>query len=171
MIFELDSEKRRELGQLLIDIIDRYYESLPSLPVQQPLEQRSFSALTGKMPEGAADPVNVLTELSQSLIDYGFHVPSANYFGLMNPTPTYMAVLAEALVAALNPQLASLARSQLAARIERETVRWIGERVGWEKPFDGTFTSGGNEANFSALAMALAMHFPQPGEDGLASCS
>ena len=98
----------------------------------------------------------------------GFHVPSANYFGLMNPTPTYMAVLAEALVAALNPQLATLARSQLAARIERETVRWIGERVGWEKPFDGTFTSGGNEANFSAMAMALAMRFPQSVEDGLA---
>ncbi len=89
----------------------------------------------------------------------------------MNPTPTYMAVLAEALVAALNPQLASLARSQLAARIERETVRWIGERVGWDKPFDGTFTSGGNEANFSAIAMALAMRFPQSVEDGLASCA
>jgi glutamate/tyrosine decarboxylase-like PLP-dependent enzyme len=88
----------------------------------------------------------------------------------MNPTPAYMAVLAEALVAALNPQLASLARSQLAARIERETVRWIGERVGWDKPFDGTFTSGGNEANFSALSMALAMRFPQSVEDGLVSC-
>jgi len=99
----------------------------------------------------------------------GFHVPSANYFGLMNPTPTYMAVLAEALVAALNPQLASLARSQLAARIERQTVRWIGERVGWGGPFDGTFTSGGNEANFSALAMALATHFPQSVEDGLSA--
>ena len=47
------------------------------------------------------------------MIAQGFHVPSANYFGLMNPTPTYMAVMAEALVAALNPQLASLARSQL----------------------------------------------------------
>ena len=82
-----------------------------------------------------------------------------------------MAVLAEALVAALNPQLARLARSQLAARIERETVRWIGERVGWQKPFDGTFTSGGNEANFSAMAMALAVRFPQSVEDGLASCT
>ena len=103
------------------------------------------------------------------MVVQGFHVPSANYFGLMNPTPAYMAVLAEALVAALNPQLASLARSQLAARIERETVRWIGERVGWNRPFDGTFTSGGNEANFSALAMALATHFPQTVEDGVAA--
>jgi len=103
------------------------------------------------------------------MADQGFHVPSANYFGLMNPTPAYMAVLAEALVAALNPQLATLARSQLASKIEKETVRWIGERVGWDRPFDGTFTSGGNEANFSALALALAARFPQAIEEGVAA--
>ncbi|MGB9119587.1 MAG: pyridoxal-dependent decarboxylase, partial [Candidatus Angelobacter sp.] len=126
--------------------------------------------LSDPLPEFGEDAATVLDQLCSDMVTEGFHVPSANYFGLMNPTPTYMAVLAEALVAALNPQLASLARSQLAARIERETVRWIGERVGWGKPFDGTFTSGGNEANFSALAMALAMRFPQSVEDGLASC-
>src|SRR5256885_13476575 len=103
------------------------------------------------------------------MVAEGFHVPSANYVGLMNPTPAYMAVLAEALVAALNPQLASLARSQLASKIENETVRWIGERIGWQRPFDGTFTSGGNEANFSALALALAAHFPHAIEEGIAS--
>jgi glutamate/tyrosine decarboxylase-like PLP-dependent enzyme len=103
------------------------------------------------------------------MIDNGFHVPSANYFGLMNPTPTYMAVLAEALVAALNPQLATMARSQLASKIEQETLRWIGERVRWDKPFGGTFTSGGNEANFSALALALAAKFPTLMEEGVQS--
>ncbi|HWC19373.1 MAG TPA: pyridoxal-dependent decarboxylase, partial [Terriglobales bacterium] len=97
----------------------------------------------------------------------GFHVPSANYFGLMNPTPTYMGVLAEAFVAALNPQLATMARSQLASKIELETVRWIGERVSWDRSFGGTFTSGGNEANFSALALALAWKFPKVMEDGV----
>src|SRR5262249_12084549 len=56
-----------------------------------------------------------------------------------------------------------------ASKIERETVRWIGERVGWNTRFDGTFTSGGNEANFSALAMALASHFPRAIEDGVAA--
>ena len=87
----------------------------------------------------------------------------------MNPTPTYAGVLAEALVAALNPQLATMARSQLASKIEAETVRWIGERFGWQQPFDGTFTSGGNEANFSGLALALAHHFPSAIEEGVAS--
>src|SRR6478735_8783833 len=169
MPFDFDSETRRRLGYRLIDRIDEYFSGLAQRPVQLPEELRTFADLGEPLPELGADAASVLENMCSEMMAQGFHVPSANYFGLMNPTPTYMAVLAEALVAALNPQLASLARSQLAARIERETVRWIGERVGWDRPFDGTFTSGGNEANFSALAMALAMHFPQSVEDGLAA--
>jgi glutamate/tyrosine decarboxylase-like PLP-dependent enzyme len=169
MSFDFESASRRRLGYKLIDRIDEYFSGLSNRPVQLPEELRSFTDLADSLPELAGDAENVLDDLCSSLIAEGFHVPSANYFGLMNPTPAYMAVLAEMLVAALNPQLASLARSQLAARIERETVRWIGERVGWNKAFDGTFTSGGNEANFSAIAMALATRFPESVEDGLAA--
>ncbi|HZI56452.1 MAG TPA: pyridoxal-dependent decarboxylase [Verrucomicrobiae bacterium] len=169
MGFDFDSETRRRLGYRLIDRIDEYFSTLPQRPVQLPEEIRAFADLNDSLPEFGDDAARVLDGLCAEMVAQGFHVPSASYFGLMNPTPTYMAVLAEALVAALNPQLASLARSQLAARIERETVRWIGGRVGWDKPFDGTFTSGGNEANFSAMAMALATHFPQSVEDGLSA--
>jgi glutamate/tyrosine decarboxylase-like PLP-dependent enzyme len=175
--FALDSAARRALGYELIDIIDAYFESLPNRPVQLPLEQRTFEPLRDPLPEtGALDSssdsdalARFLRDTATRLIDQGFHVSAANYFGLMNPTPTYAGVLAEALVAALNPQLATMARSQLASKIEAETVRWIGERFGWQQPFDGTFTSGGNEANFSGLALALAHHFPSAIEDGVAS--
>jgi glutamate/tyrosine decarboxylase-like PLP-dependent enzyme len=169
MTFDLDSQTRRQLGYRLIDRIDQYFSGLATRPVQLPEKQRIFADLAESLPEFGDDALKILDSLCSEMVDQGFHVPSANYFGLMNPTPTYLAVLAEALVAALNPQLATLARAQLAARIERETVRWIGGRVGWSGPFDGTFTSGGNEANFSALAMALATHFPQTVEDGLAA--
>lgn len=169
MGFDLDSAARRRLGYKLIDHIDAYFAGLSDRAVQLPLELRRFDDLKDALPELGEEAGKVLDEVCSELIAQGFHVPSANYFGLMNPTPAYMAVLAEALVAALNPQLASLARSQLAARIEKETVRWIGERVGWKSSFDGTFTSGGNEANFSGLALALAAHFPQAIEDGMAA--
>jgi len=175
--FALDSATRRRLGHELIDLIDAYFESLPTRTVQLPLEQRSFEPLRDPLPEnGILDSTTepdalagFLRQNASQLIEQGFHVTAANYFGLMNPTPTYAAVLAEALVAALNPQLATMARSQLASKIEAETVRWIGERFGWQQPFDGTFTSGGNEANFSGLALALALHFPSAIEDGVAS--
>jgi len=176
MGFDFDAEQRRRLGYKLIDHINQYFSSLPDRPVQLPLEQRTFGQLTDKMPELGLNAEHVLDEVCDELVSKGFHVPAANYFGLMNPTPTYMAVLAEALVSALNPQLATLARSQLASKIENETVRWIGERIGGNgnagpnaRPFDGTFTSGGNEANFSALALALAAKFPQSIDDGVAS--
>ena len=167
MGFDFDSETRRQLGYRLIDRINEYFASLPDRKVQLPAEQRTFGNLNHELPEFAEDAAKVLDDVSQELIAQGFHVPSANYFGLMNPAPTYIAVLAEALVSALNPQLATMARSQLASKIEKETVRWIGERVGWPGKFDGTFTSGGNEANFSGLAMALAAHFPAAVEEGL----
>lgn len=176
MGFDFDAEQRRRLGYKLIDHINQYFSSLPDRPVQLPLEQRTFGQLTDKMPELGLNAEHVLDEVCDELVSKGFHVPAANYFGLMNPTPTYVAVLAEALVSALNPQLATLARSQLASKIENETVRWIGERI-WGngnagsngKPFDGTFTSGGNEANFSALALALAARFPQAIDEGVAA--
>ncbi len=183
--FELNFATRRRLGYELIDLINDYFESLPTRPVQAPTEDRSFEPLRDAMPETGAlqdgtdrcgmngDSHDELTaflrQTAQDMIARGFHLGAANYFGLMNPTPTYAGVLAETLVAALNPQLATTARSQLATKIEAETIRWIGERFGWQQPFDGTFTSGGNEANFSALALALATHFPQAIEEGVAS--
>jgi len=167
--FALDSETRRRLGYRLIDHIDRYFVSLPTRPVQLPQAQRTFGQLTDALPEFGEEAAKVLHDVCSEMIAKGFHVPSANYFGLMNPTPAYMAVLAEAFVAALNPQLATLARSQLASKIEQETVRWIGERVGWNGAFNGTFTSGGNEANFSALALALTAKFPSVVSDGARS--
>ena len=114
MRFDFDSVTRRRLGYHLIDQIDAFFSSLPDRPVQLPLEQRSYGALYDPLPESGEDPRRVLDEICREMVDKGFHVPSANYFGLMNPTSTYMGVLAEALVAALNPQLATLARSQLA---------------------------------------------------------
>src|SRR6185369_14339291 len=98
--------------------------------------QRSFEPLRDAMPEvgvlqSSADHsalngnaheelTSFLRNTAKEMINGGFHLTSANYFGLMNPTPTYAGVLAEALVATLNPQLATTGRSQLATKIEAE---------------------------------------------------
>src|SRR5690242_5533366 len=169
MGFDFDPATRRALGYKLIDCINDYYSSLPDRAVQPPAELRTFGPLTERMPDLPDDAAAVLDDVCRDLIDNGFHVPSANYFGLTNPTPTYMAVLADALVSAMNPQLASLARSQLDSKIEAETLHWIRERVRWNRPFSGTFTSGGNEANFSALALALTARFPDITDEGVAA--
>ncbi len=169
--FALNAEQRQRLGYQLIDRINAYFSSLTHLPVQPPLQHRDANPHAATLPDFGQDAAHVLDDLCTQMIEQGFHTPSANYFGLMNPAPTYMAVLAEALVAALNPQLATIARSQLASRIEAETLGWIAQRIGWRHPehCGGSFTSGGNEANFSALALALTHRFPGWIEEGLVS--
>ena len=181
MGFDFSSVERRELGYRLIDRINQYFSSLNDRAVQPPLAERTVAHTPRPLPELGSDATLVLDDLCKEMIDKGFHIPAANYFGLMNPTPTYMAVLADALVSALNPQLASLARSQFASTLEAETIGWIASRFGWhrasgdapatpEAPVcDGTFTSGGNEANFTALALAISHHFPNAIEDGIAT--
>src|SRR5262249_44411728 len=134
MEFNLTFEERRALGYKLVDRINDYFASLPDRPVQPPLEARTPRAPPRPLPEHGEGAAAVLDELFRELIDHGFHTPSANYFGLQNPTPTYMSVLAEALVAAFNPQLASSVHSERASTLEQETVRWVGERVGWSRP-------------------------------------
>ncbi len=168
MVFDLNSEQRKQLGYRLIDRINEYFSSLPDRPVQRKLDGPRRAEIQ-TIPETGEDPGVVLEEVFDRLIDDAFHAASANYFGLQNPTPTYMSVLAEALVAALNPQLASLVHAWNGSKIEHETVQWVGSQIGWEDPFEGTFTSGGSEANFTALAIALAARFPNVVEQGLAS--
>src|SRR5258708_17848995 len=169
MNFALDSQTPRKLGYQLIEVVDRFFASLADRSVQPAAEDRIYPPRLGRLPETGEDPSRVLEQVCGELADNGFHVPSAHYLGMMNPTPTYMAFLAESLVAAVNRQLASLDRSQTASRIEAETVRWVGELVGWQNAPSGTFTTGGNEANLSALAMALSARFPDVIENGLAS--
>ena len=107
MRFAFDSTTRRKLGYRLIDHVDDYFSSLSDRSVQLPVDQRTYGVLNDVLPEIGQDPMAALDEICREMIDKGFHVTAANYFGLMNPTPTYMGFLAEALVAALNPQLAT----------------------------------------------------------------
>ena len=128
MRFDFDSATRRKLGYRLIDQIDAFFSSLPDRAVQLPASERTYGPLQSPLPELGEDAAQVLDEVCREMVDKGFHVPAANYFGLMNPTPTYMGVLAEALVAALNPQLATLAA--LATRFEnRARNRSLGRRA------------------------------------------
>ena len=122
MGFDFSTEERRELGYRLIDRIDQYFSSLNNRAVQPPASQRTVARKPQPLPELGSDATQVLDDLCTEMIDRGFHIPAANYFGLMNPTPTYMAVLADALVSALNPQLASLARSSLPAPWRRKPL-------------------------------------------------
>jgi glutamate/tyrosine decarboxylase-like PLP-dependent enzyme len=90
------------------------------------------------------------------------------YFGPFAPAPAPLAVAADALVSALNPQLATYAHGPFGVEVERALVRAFGERFGWPgDEVEGVLTGGGAEATLTALAAALAARFPEARRGGL----
>jgi glutamate/tyrosine decarboxylase-like PLP-dependent enzyme len=90
------------------------------------------------------------------------------YFGLFDGVPETMSIVGEALAAAFNCCLATRDGSPFAAAAEEKLVREFGTRLGYpEECVDGIFTSGGSEANLSALLLALTARFPGYRSGGL----
>jgi glutamate/tyrosine decarboxylase-like PLP-dependent enzyme len=70
-------------------------------------------------------------------------------------------VLGQALAAGVNPQLATRGHAPFPLAVEERVLRALGTRFGWDEgEVDGVFTSGGAEANTTALLAALTAAHP-----------
>src|SRR5271165_3861956 len=108
-------------------------------------------------------------DIETMLRTWQVQVTHPRYFGLFNPSVTLASVVADTLVAMYNPQLASWRTSPAANEIERHTLGWLAQKFGLPANTIATFTSGGAEANLSAVIAALTRAFPGYGENGLRS--
>ena len=108
-----------------------------------------------------------VAEVEQMLGKWQVQVTHPRYFGLFNPSVTLASVIADALTAIYNPQLATWRTSPAANEMEKFALDWIGAKFGLPKDSVANFTSGGAEANHSAVIVALTRAFPEYGEKGL----
>jgi glutamate/tyrosine decarboxylase-like PLP-dependent enzyme len=110
-----------------------------------------------------------VADVEQMLRRWQVQITHRRYLGLFNPSVTFSSVIADTLVAAYNPQLASWRTSPAANEIERHTLDWLASRFGFPPSAIATFTNGGAEANFTAVVAALEHAFPACGAEGLGS--
>jgi glutamate/tyrosine decarboxylase-like PLP-dependent enzyme len=165
----LEAEDRRALWRRLIEAVERYTTEVAAAPVTPPLDVEAIRReLAGFDFARPVDPLAALDFAVDGLWKYQVHVAHPRYFGLFNPAPTTMGIAADALVAAFNPQLAAWSHSPLAVEIEQHLVRAFGERFGLDPArVEGSFTSGGAEANHTALLTAMTRAFPEIARRGL----
>jgi glutamate/tyrosine decarboxylase-like PLP-dependent enzyme len=83
------------------------------------------------------------------------HMTNPRYFGLFNPAPSFPALCGDRLTGAFNPQLATATTSPAAVEIELHVIRAVAHRIGLPAASTGHFTSGGSEANYTAVLCAL----------------
>jgi len=106
-------------------------------------------------------PLQELLDWSIGMLEHGVtHQTHPRYFGLFNPAPTFPSQCADRLVAAFNPQIASSATSPAAVALEAHVIARVAQRAGFPAGTGGHFTSGGSEANYTAMLCALTQANP-----------
>src|SRR6202167_4315267 len=158
-------EIRSDFTQLQSDIADG-----PILPTVTAEEVRTY--LGSRYDFQQTLPLEeVVSDIEKMLRIWQVQVTHPRYFGLFNPSVTLASVVADTLVAMYNSQLANWRTSPAANEMERHTLAWFASRFGLPTDSIATFTSGGSEANLSAVVVALTWAFPEYGEHGLQKLS
>jgi glutamate/tyrosine decarboxylase-like PLP-dependent enzyme len=162
----LDEQRRilAEAGDRVVLHAERA-QKLPSSPRLDAADLRhELAALEVEDPRDAIEAMELAVRL---LTEGTVHTTSPSYFGLFNPTPSFMGVIGDLLAAAFNPQLAAWSHAPAANEIEAWLVRYLARHLGMTTTVGGSFTSGGAEANAQALHLALTRAFPAFSDKGL----
>jgi glutamate/tyrosine decarboxylase-like PLP-dependent enzyme len=121
--------------------------------------------------EKSVSTAEVIDDVCSMLRKWMVHNTHPRYYGLYNPSVHESAVIADLLTAAFNPQLAAWSQSRGPNEIERYVINFFLERLGFDPATaTGSFASGGAEANFQAVPVALTHAFPEYPEGGVAAC-
>jgi glutamate/tyrosine decarboxylase-like PLP-dependent enzyme len=158
------------LWSQLIQEIETFPQEIRTLRVSPHVSPEEIRAqLENRYSFDTPIPLETLTEdVIRLLRTWTVHVTHPRYFGLFNPSVRQASVIADTLVALYNPQLAAWSHAPAANELEQLTLRHFAQALGFDtQTLHTNFTTGGAEANLSAVLGALAQHFPEWSETGL----
>jgi glutamate/tyrosine decarboxylase-like PLP-dependent enzyme len=158
------------LERLAAEIAD-VERSIPGLAVTVPVTPAELRAHLARYDFAAPIPLgDLVDQVAAMLRAWSLHVTHPRYFGLFNPTPRRSAIVADALAASYNAQLAAWPHAPIANEIERHVLAWLMPHLGLDSSTAfANFTTGGQEANQTAVTAALTRAFPAFGESGVRS--
>jgi glutamate/tyrosine decarboxylase-like PLP-dependent enzyme len=109
---------------------------------------------------------DALRDVADMLKQWSLHPTHPRYFGLFVPGTHEAGIWADALAAIYNPQVGAWWHAPAANEIEVHTLKFLAKVIGFEASV-AHFTSGGSEANLTALLAAIATAYPEAPEKGV----
>ncbi|MFQ6013374.1 MAG: pyridoxal phosphate-dependent decarboxylase family protein [Thermoplasmata archaeon] len=153
---DLTPDAFRKVGYQVVDLIADYYRDIRQVRVFPSRPSSQVAAdFDEALPDEGEDPEGILEAWQARVLPNVTHLGSPRYFGFVNGSGTMMGVLAEALAASVNMNLGAWKPAPAATEIERRTIAWLAELIGYPADCGGHFVSGGTMANFTAILAAL----------------
>ena len=151
----MEADEFRRLGHEVVDLLAGYFETVEDKLLFPDVEPATIEKLFAEpLPQEPSTADDVLGELREKLLPYCTHVNHPGYLGLITPTPTPVGVIGDFVASALNQNLGDYTIGPSAVAMERQTVRWLNDLVGYDDRAGGNLTSGGTMANFIGVKLA-----------------
>ncbi len=151
----MDINEFRVAGHEVVDMLADYLDTVEQQPLFPDVEPGYIDELFDEpLPQEGLPADAVLGELRARLLPYCTHVNHPGYFGLITPTPAPAGILGDFIASTLNQNLGDYTIGPSAVAMERRTVRWLNDMVGYDDRAGGNLTSGGTMANFIGVKLA-----------------
>lgn len=152
-----DPQQFQTLGHGLIDTLAHYIDDAMRGKMQvldwSPPEigQQSWSAPLPYAPQ--LDVKDLLATITHEVLAQSLAIHHPHNMGHQVSTPLPIAALCDLVAAITNQAMAVYETGPSATLIERQVIQWLTTLIGWQGA-DGVLTSGGAQANLTALLAA-----------------
>ena len=170
ILAELEADTSLETGQKFAAVTARYLSSTlaGTGQVSTPLDSDEIAARFDEaFPRDGRPIAQIIERLEKQVIADANKYYHPMYMGHQTSAPLPIGIWMESIIGALNQSLAVWEMSPTASMIEHQVVRWLATLAGYGAGAGGTMTSGGTEANFTALLAARNSALPNAWEDGV----
>lgn len=134
-------------------LVTEHLTSIPDRPVFQPYPRELAEELLAEpMPRYGASSDAILDDFARLIEPYPFGNGHPRFFGWVNSPPLPIAVIGDALAAAMNPSVAG--GNHAAVWLEHQVLGWLRSMVGLPASAAGLLVSGASAATVTALAVA-----------------
>jgi len=148
-------DELRELLGLTAELAADFYETLPDRPVYPRVTGDELrESLGGPLPEHATDPRVVVAQLAAAASPGLVAIPGGRYFGFVIGSSLPAALAADWLATAWDQNAGLYVGGPSAAIAEDVAAVWLKELLDIPPSSSYAFVTGGQIANFSALASA-----------------
>jgi glutamate/tyrosine decarboxylase-like PLP-dependent enzyme len=153
---DIDLSEFRRIGREVIEAIADYHDGLSGRSVLPQVAPEEVAALfTGELSEEGESAAALLADWRERVVPMLTAIGSPRHFAYVNGSGAMIGILAEALAACTNTNAGAWKLGPAATEIERQSLRWIADFIGYPADTGGIMVSGGTMANFTALLTAL----------------
>src|SRR5437667_10235613 len=154
-------EQIRSWAHAAVELMAEYLGTIRNRTVYPHTSSRQIQGrLDSSLPEEPTTFHELLHIFDDTLIDLSRHNGHPRMFGYVQAPGTAIAAFADLLASTLNANLTAWRSAPAAVEIERLTIDWIKQIVGFDVGAAGLFVSGGSMANLAALAAARRARAP-----------